>query len=559
LIRLTSLLFLCVPLSLVAVATPAQSNATTAQPKTMRLCVGPNSTDCANLTWAHDHYDGRRDNEVQPSSTYAVTVWSADRVELAGKANTTSGEVDGTFHGKISPSGGSLIDAIDQWRTAAGFSGNLDFTLTWSKDPSNVVSVAQPVPAETHAPPPRLHPPVRSSDAPLSPSNGSSDSTKPAQPHSSAAPVGVATKFTQTAVAPPKTMRLCVDKECNNLTWVEDHYEGRKDGQTAVATRYWITTWHTDHVEFVGTTATAVANGFPARATYTGKIAPDGLSITDGNFDWHVATAGSGSGHYTLTWTAAAAKAAMADVGPIEAPHRSKTHPNILLPGGATEVYASFPSDIRAILVQAHDMPANDALLPCDDTKDDDGLDIKDPNVAVEIGRYALRKGEFARGHCWLNHSAYLGSQDGIVLLGVVQLMGWGRPKDDKAAFKFFNGAYRSGNPWAAYFLDRCYREGIGVPADINRAVPIETSSLLSDDAQTMFALIDSDDLEIQREKERDALIRNPPTKPSNCTPRTPSRYDNPNVVDHRCDPIVDQPELDRELQGIDDRYAAIK
>jgi hypothetical protein len=38
----------------------------------MRLCVGPKPTDCANLTWARDHYEGRRDNEAQPSSTYST-------------------------------------------------------------------------------------------------------------------------------------------------------------------------------------------------------------------------------------------------------------------------------------------------------------------------------------------------------------------------------------------------------------------------------------------------------------------------------------------------------
>ncbi len=555
---LASLPFLCVLGSLAAIAAPAQSNTATAQPKTMRLCVGPNPTDCANLTWNHDHYDGRRDNEAQPSSSYTVTAWSADRVELAGKANTSSGSVEGTFHGKISPSGGSLVNAVDQWRTPAGFSGNLNFTLTWSTDPSNAITPVQAAPAETHVPP-RLHPPVLPSSSPAS--NNSSDSAKPVQPHPPLPPLPVATISSQADVAPPKTMRLCISNVCDNLTWVDDHYEGRKDGQTAIATRYWITTWQRDRVEFVGKTATAVANGFPLQATYTGKIAPDGLSIVDGTLAWHFATAGSGSGQYTLTWTAAAAKAAMADVGPIEAPHRSKTHPNILLPGGASEVYATFPNDIRAILMQAHPLLYRDALLPCDDTKDDDGLSIKDPNVALEIGRYALRRGEFTRGHCWINHTAYLGSKDAEVLLGVIYLMAWGRPKDEVKAYKYFNGAYRSGNPWAAYFLAGCYREGIGTTANAKWVTQIETSSLLSDDAQAMYALIDSDDLDIQRQKERDALMRDPPRIPSSC-PQGPAQSpygDDHKADDHKCIPRVDQPELDRELQGIDDRYAAIK
>jgi len=544
-----------------AARTHAQSNAGTAPPKTMRLCVGPKATDCANLTWARDHYEGRRDNEAQPSSTYSITSWAIDHVEFTGKTVAAAGAaaIEGTFHGKISPSGGSLVEGVDDWRVVSGASGKLNFTLTWSTDASNAIPLAQTTHAETHAPPP-LRPPVHSSNAPAPTKDNSSQPADTAQQHPPPAGARIAGKLSQSGVAPPKTMRLCIGNDCDNLTWVDDHYEGRKDGQTSVATRYWITTWHSAQVEFVGKTATAVANGFPLQATYTGKIAADGLSIADGSLDWHIATAGSGSGRFTLTWTAAAAKAAMADVGPIEVPHRSKTHPNILLPGGATEVYAAFPSDIRAILMQQHPLLARDAILPCDDTKDDDGLSIKDPNVALEIGRYALRRGEYARGHCWLNHSAYLGSEDGKVLLGVIHLMGWGSPKDDQAAFKFFDGSYRSGDAWAAYFLDRCFREGIGIAASTKWAAQIETSSLLSDDAQTMFALIDSDDLEIQRQKEREHVLNNPPSLGSNCM-----EHPNPSVIERNsnhpndCHPIVDEVELAKRLKDIDDYYASIK
>ena len=36
---------------------------------------------------------------------------------------------------------------------------------------------------------------------------------------------------------PPQAMRLCVDKTCLNLKWVEDHYEGYEED--AKATLSW--------------------------------------------------------------------------------------------------------------------------------------------------------------------------------------------------------------------------------------------------------------------------------------------------------------------------------
>jgi hypothetical protein len=174
--RLPSLILLCAVQLPIAFGAQSQSNApnhsqgtdsgTSAKPvdnkavapKTMRMCIGPNAaTDCATLTWAGDHYDGRRDNEVQPSSVYSITVWETDHVELAGKvtASALNGgpPVEGTFRGKISPRGGSLDDGVDDWRVGSDNSGTLPFTLTWSTDPSNVVAIAPPTDSQSHARP----------------------------------------------------------------------------------------------------------------------------------------------------------------------------------------------------------------------------------------------------------------------------------------------------------------------------------------------------------------------------------------------------------------------
>lgn len=149
----------------------AQKTEATQPPQRMRLCISP--TACANLTWASDHYDGRGDNETEVSSRYWITVWKTDHVELTGKtAKAVDGvyPAEGRFHGRISPSGGSLIDALYDWRVGYGKSGTADFTLRWDKTPSNVIAAANTGRTETpqqaktapDVPPPGALPPVAS-------------------------------------------------------------------------------------------------------------------------------------------------------------------------------------------------------------------------------------------------------------------------------------------------------------------------------------------------------------------------------------------------------------
>jgi TPR repeat protein len=148
-----------------------------------------------------------------------------------------------------------------------------------------------------------------------------------------------------------------------------------------------------------------------------------------------------------------------------------------------------------------------------------------------------------------------------VVLLGVMHLMGWTVPKDGNRACRYFSDEYRSGDPWAAYFLDRCYREGLGGRVNLTFAGQIETSALLSDNAQTMLALIDSDDLEKQRQKELDALLSDPAIFKA-CSPMTASEIDEQRIHGIKpghCTDYVNQALLNQKAKKINDRYNAIQ
>ena len=82
----------------------------------MRLCI---STSCTNLTWARDRYGARNDGKTEISSRYWITEWSTHHVELAGKTAFAMDGVfpaEGTFTGKISPAGNSVLDGQEDWR-----------------------------------------------------------------------------------------------------------------------------------------------------------------------------------------------------------------------------------------------------------------------------------------------------------------------------------------------------------------------------------------------------------------------------------------------------------
>lgn len=122
----------------------------------------------------------------------------------------------------------------------------------------------------------------------------------------------------------------------------------------------------------------------------------------------------------------------------------------ILVPAGAADIFATYPDDVRAILLPEHPLSGRDAMLPCDVEKewkvDGSGSDVKDGVLSLEIGRYALRRGEFARGACWIAHSAFMDHENprAMVIMGILNLMGWYVPRNPERAFPFFDGEFQT-------------------------------------------------------------------------------------------------------------------
>jgi hypothetical protein len=366
-----------------------------------------------------------------------------------------------------------------------------------------------------------------------------------------------------TISGPPQQMRICVAHLCETLTWAGDHYDGTPDGEKKPREQFVLKRW--DGVFVLESTGRA-EDGNDRDLDLTGAIASSGDHVDAG-----LGTVGLKHFDFTATWkpgsASASAAAYLRRIAPIDDSHRSKTHPNILLPPGAAEVYASWPDDIRAILMPGgHPLTHEDAGRPCDDAKEDDrdNTGVYDAGLALEIGKFALRNGEYLRGRCWINHSAVLNQNPrAVVLLGILHLMGWTLPKDGDRACRNFSAEYRSGDPWAAYFLDRCYREGLGGRVNLTYAGQIETSALLSDDAQRMFNLIGWDDLEVQRQKDLDALAGDPTLYYNACAPlsqkETSERQRGLNAGDDSCAHTVNQVLMDKKVKEINDRYSRIQ
>jgi hypothetical protein len=118
----------------------------------------------------------------------------------------------------------------------------------------------------------------------------------------------------QAPAAQPATMRLCTDG-CQTLNWSGDHYDGHVDGQTEVATRYWIKGWADGQIRLFGRTVKPVDGIHQAEGIFTGAINPDGTSIVAGNMFWRVGPQ-TGNRPYTLSW----AKTPSSNAVPVSAP-----------------------------------------------------------------------------------------------------------------------------------------------------------------------------------------------------------------------------------------------
>jgi hypothetical protein len=365
-------------------------------------------------------------------------------------------------------------------------------------------------------------------------------------------------------LAPPQKGRLCVEADCTNLTWAGDHYDGRKDGKPDIVARFWLKVWEAGHVEFSGKTAMAIAGGFPLEATFTGRIAPGGGSIADGVQEWSVGYSASGTGTYSLTWDKTPSNAvALGNVGQFQAPRHSKANPNIRLPPGASEAFASYPADVRAVLLPEHELLPEDAVRPCDDAKEDDkdNTGVYDPVLSLEIGRFALRRGEYLRGRCWINHSAVLNANPrAVVLLGVLYLMGWTFPKDAHQAFHYFDGGgFRQRDPWAIYFMEQAFETGNGATKNPAKAAEFESYLMTHDDGQTVLSMIGADDASVVWRAARMRAIANAPTKPTSKCDDQPRTNPSTGVRTYGtvCDTtyVTDYEALQRELDRLDQQY----
>ncbi len=349
-------------------------------------------------------------------------------------------------------------------------------------------------------------------------------------------------------LTPPQKMHVCAGPTCQDLTWAGDHYDAVQSGQTQLSARYWVRRWSVDGIEMEAKTSYAVDGTFPLEGIVTGKIGPTGNRIDNAIFDWKIGYSQAGKSVFVFTWNKAAGGIAVADVNSSQQGHRSKTHPNILLPVGASEKYASYTSDIRAILMSTHPLSSEDAKKTCAERGT-----VFDPDTALEIAKYAYRADDVARGNCWLLTAATHSSIRARTLMAIGWFTGWQGAIDAAKGFGSLNMVGEQ-DPWAMYFIEECTRAGVGTTKDEPKADQISNWFRLAGGRQEPFDKIDSDDLEVKRQAERQAVIDNPPMMQNPyCTPK----MDRGKPVG--CPQVVDKARLQRMLEGIDEKYKEIK
>jgi hypothetical protein len=238
--------------------------------------------------------------------------------------------------------------------------------------------------------------------------------------------------------------------------------------------------------------------------SYKGFIADSHDRLRDGRiFAAHMAVE-----NFRATWGSAHSAP---DLPPA---HRSKTHPNPLLPPGASEKYASYDDHVRAeLMAQTSSGPDSyDAKRPCKDVSL-----ITDPEVAVHISTFAYRADEIERGNCWAARAAELHSPDGEMLIGLGWFMGWHGKTDTVRGCKAME-TVGTRNAWAMIVLRDCYHSSTepGFPKDA--AKEEKTSQWLEANAGHALDQIGYDDLEVKRQQERAKLVAHPPMTTTHST-----------------------------------------
>jgi hypothetical protein len=180
---------------------------------------------------------------------------------------------------------------------------------------------------------------------------------------------------------------------------------------------------------------------------------------------------------------------------------------HIEIPPEASEAFANFPDDVRAILQPESALTPDEAKMPCDRSS---RISAED---ALEIGKFAYRAADYKRGYCWIDHSADMGNVHALVLLGVSVMMGWGRAKDPKVAYNFFLLSNSKNDRWGDYFLEQAYEKGIGTPVNKDLANRLNTRLLMSPTGQDIFMAIGADDIERVRQYNRDMVLLHPPMR----------------------------------------------
>jgi hypothetical protein len=255
-----------------------------------------------------------------------------------------------------------------------------------------------------------------------------------------------------------------------------------------------------------------------------------------------------------------------ADISAVMPRHRSKNNPDILIPAGSSEIYASWPDDVRAMLRGEHSLTVRDSKRWCDDVKENSKVGfvegaadpaVTDPQLALDIGRFALRTGDFVRGHCWVGRSGDLGTGRAKVMMGVIYMMGWYGPKNPELAFRYFSGEYRSKDYWAVHFLEKCFEEGIGTPVNKEKGAQVMMALMVVQDADKYEETIGQDDIGKARRDEIYDLKANPPKTLNYCNDRTASEV--ARRMPAQCFYNIQYDELQRKIDAVNAKYAAIK
>jgi len=349
-------------------------------------------------------------------------------------------------------------------------------------------------------------------------------------------------------VPPPKTMHICA-RTCETLTLEGNHYSGVLDDNPKIAENFKIAKWKRQVI------LEKIQKDDEGRArvlSYQGLIADSHDRLREGQlFEDNLVI-----NEFRATWGNARSAP---DLPPA---HRSKTHPNILLPPGASEKYASYDAHVRAELMalswQGPD--SYDARRPCKDVSL-----ITDPRVAVDISTFAYRADEVERGNCWAVRAAELHSSDGEMLVALGWFMGWHGKADAARGCKAME-SIGTRNVWAMIVLRDCYYGSTdpGFPQDAAKEEQVE--QWLDANGEHALSQLGYDDLDVKRQVERQRVLDNPPMRTGYSTKFCQHIAADPNSckttgfysVEDK-DKSIDLIELQRRLREIDEKYQAIE